>query len=286
MLLIAVACGCLAQGGPSGTPGASSAFNMSSFGPVRLFGGVAYTHLTVEAPRPNSIHVVDVDLSGNVSFLVTPRNRSEGYRSSETRLETTFDFLSGHRVQVAVNANPYLDLNGGAYVSGDPADVVGLSASAGDEYSQADGGPALVIGRDGRARIIDGNAGMLPAYNAVGGFSRVLRDGLKTPCGQARCVAAHPRTLVGLSADGGRLLLVIVDGRRPGVSEGLTIAECADLLLGLGARDAIELDGGGSSTLVVSDPVPRVVNVPVGLDNRPGSMRPVGSNLGVLAGPA
>ena len=58
--------------------------------------------------------------------------------------------------------------------------------------------------------------------------------------------ARQPRTLAGVRADG-TVLLVTVDGRRPGWSVGMTLPEAARLMLSLGARDALNLDGGGSS---------------------------------------
>jgi hypothetical protein len=58
----------------------------------------------------------------------------------------------------------------------------------------------------------------------------------------------HPRAALGV-ADG-ELIFVACDGRRTGVDAGLSMPELADVLLELGARDAINLDGGGSTTLV------------------------------------
>ena len=58
----------------------------------------------------------------------------------------------------------------------------------------------------------------------------------------------HPRSLVGRDADGG-IWLVVVDGRSPGNAEGMTIAELTALCGRLGLTEAINLDGGGSSTL-------------------------------------
>ncbi len=82
-------------------------------------------------------------------------------------------------------------------------------------------------------------------------------------------------------------MLFVVDGRQPGISEGLRTAELANVLARrCGVTDAINLDGGGSTTLAMADPAPRVVNVPVGLHDRPGTLRPVGSNLGIFAVPA
>jgi hypothetical protein len=64
----------------------------------------------------------------------------------------------------------------------------------------------------------------------------------------------HPRTLVGWSPSG-ETLLVTVDGRQPDESVGMTLAEAADLLLGLGASEGINLDGGGSTTFVTTGTV-------------------------------
>jgi exopolysaccharide biosynthesis protein len=86
--------------------------------------------------------------------------------------------------------------------------------------------------------------------------------------------ARHPRTAVGTCPDG-RILLVTVDGRQPGKSVGMTIAELSDLLIELGAAQAVNLDGGGSTTMVVGG---RVVNSP----SDPTGERPVGDALLVL----
>jgi hypothetical protein len=58
----------------------------------------------------------------------------------------------------------------------------------------------------------------------------------------------HPRTGVGVTADG-RVLMVTVDGRRSGYSIGVTLAEMGQLMRSLGARDAFNLDGGGSTVM-------------------------------------
>ncbi len=60
----------------------------------------------------------------------------------------------------------------------------------------------------------------------------------------------HPRTGMGYTAEG-RLLIMAVEGRRKGVAEGASLREMADLFVSLGAREALNLDGGGSSCLLV-----------------------------------
>ena len=73
----------------------------------------------------------------------------------------------------------------------------------------------------------------------------------------------EPRTALGYNAD--TLFLVVADGRQPKYSTGLTLYELASILIELGATEAINLDGGSSSTFVVND---EVVNQPSGRQER------------------
>ena len=70
----------------------------------------------------------------------------------------------------------------------------------------------------------------------------------------------HPRTAIGIK-DNGDWVFVIVDGRFYGFFGGMTMKELADLMLTLGCINALNLDGGGSSTMVIED---KVVNTPCG----------------------
>jgi phosphodiester glycosidase len=84
----------------------------------------------------------------------------------------------------------------------------------------------------------------------------------------------NPRTMAGVRADG-RLLLVTADGRRSGWSAGLTLLEAARVMRSLGAREALNLDGGGSTTMTVRR---RVVNRPSDASGE----RPVSAGLFVF----
>jgi hypothetical protein len=84
-------------------------------------------------------------------------------------------------------------------------------------------------------------------------------------------VARHPRTAVGVSADGARLLLFVIDGRQAGYSAGATLVELAELLVAEGARTVYNLDGGGSTTMVLRGE--GAVNRPSdGSERRPSDM--------------
>jgi|SRR6185503_15325060 len=105
-------------------------------------------------------------------------------------------------------------------------------------------------------------------FEAVGGRPVIVSDSAVTghvdTFGNAGFRARNPRTAAGIARNGKELILVAVDGREY-LNAGMTLRELADLMLGLGARDAINLDGGGSTTMVVADPAShalRIVNHP------------------------
>ncbi len=100
----------------------------------------------------------------------------------------------------------------------------------------------------GVRHVIGGGPRLLAAGQFVGG------EGFRPSFSDRR----HPRTALGVLADG-RVLLVTVDGRQPYHSLGMNLLELAMLLLQLGVTDALNLDGGGSTTLVVGG---SVVNLP------------------------
>lgn len=156
-------------------------------------------------------------------------------------------------------------------------------------------GTEVVVGREAGARelrkLVVGDlvtvrhglaaAGSEPvAYRfAVGGYP-VLRGG--EPLGGLDGVTAAVRTAAGTGSDGTRLLLLALDGGT-GFRSGLTVAELAGLMRDLGASDAVNLDGGGSSTLVARpDGATKVsvLNHPSG-----GGQRPVPNGIGLFVRP-
>ncbi|MCX7642790.1 MAG: phosphodiester glycosidase family protein [Armatimonadetes bacterium] len=113
---------------------------------------------------------------------------------------------------------------------------------------------------------------------AIGGGPRLLRKGrISVECEQEGFSTIfrqtkHPRTAVGLKDES--LIWVVVDGRQPGYSEGMSLDELAEFLLNAGCKDALNLDGGGSSTLFVRG---AVVNRP-----SDGRERPIANALFLL----
>lgn len=111
----------------------------------------------------------------------------------------------------------------------------------------------------------------------LGGNPMLVRDGeLRIGKGDSAFFRRHPRTGVGYTADG-KVLFVTVDGRQPGYSVGMSPLRFAKLFRSLGAIHAVNLDGGGSTTMVVND---KIVNRP-----SDGYERGVSSALLLLPGP-
>ncbi|GEM_PF-3076534 len=89
---------------------------------------------------------------------------------------------------------------------------------------------------------------------AVGGRYMLLRDGEFTDLGYGVDFGSirHPRTAIGYDKEG-RLYVVVVDGRQTQISNGASLPDLAMIFKELGATDAVNIDGGGSSTFVVKD---------------------------------
>ena len=130
----------------------------------------------------------------------------------------------------------------------------------------------------GETITLDWSVGFPSVKDLLGGGPMLVDGGhvVLGACSGSIC-APNPRTAVGVTDDG-RFLLVVADGRQPGYSVGMTLNQLAVLMISLGAVRALNLDGGGSTTMVVKGAVA----------NRPsdGGERTVSTALLVLPAPA
>jgi hypothetical protein len=117
-----------------------------------------------------------------------------------------------------------------------------------------------------------------PVQMAISGNVFLVRDGLLNVTDDREM---HPRTAVGIDDDTGEVLMLAIDGRQS-FSRGYTMVELANLMVELGADRALNLDGGGSTTMVTKRPRGRI-----GVVNRPsdGFQRPVANALQVTYTP-
>ena len=255
---------------------------------TRPFVGVTLIHRTQTEPRPVSLHVVRIDLRApGLSFLLTPP-APEGYR--ETLRQTTLEFLNQEHAQIGINVHfftPYPSRD-------PDADVIGIASSNGLIYSDFESpsqsyalvanAPGLNLDPEHNASIIHWNPGDrhhqpliedVTLWNTVAGSAQVITNGVVTipfykdeehsegqltPGGPSNYSnakswyeVAAARTLIGLSKDNRALFLFTVDNAAS--SKGLSVSEGAEILRrDYGVHNALNLDGGGSTTLVMKNP--------------------------------
>jgi hypothetical protein len=247
-----------------------------------IFKGINYIRDVRRTPRPMVVHIIMVDLrEPGISTLVTPGNPDADL---PLKARTTSKFLDVFEVQVAINGDAFTPWHSYGLIdyyphSGDPVDPVGFAASKGVVYShQTDAEPILYISRSNRAQF---NSPPGKVYNAISGNQMLVSKGKMNPIQDE---APQPRTAVGLDKNAKHLIFVVIDGRQPGYSEGATLGELADILIEFGAYNGMNLDGGGSSTLVMEGGLTgaKILNSPI--EHRiPNRQRPVGNHLGVFA---
>lgn len=242
-----------------------------------LFQGVALVHLEASEPRPMRGHAVRVRLSTpGLRFFATPSN---GDQPAHTNGLKTSSFLTHYHCQVAINAAPFQPIYP---AEGLPQEIVGLTVSDGEVVSpERPGYPALLITKDNRVSIAEPPFSLDGVHTAVCGFNIVLRAG-KPIIGRADI---HPRTAVGVTADGQTLYLLVIDGRQPDYSLGATTGEVGQWLGSLGAAEGLNLDGGGTTTLVIAEKTGfKLINRPIHA-GKPGTERVSASHLGLYAPP-
>jgi exopolysaccharide biosynthesis protein len=280
------------------------------------FRGITHITRTESAPGHVNMHIVEIDLNTpGLSFKLTPPGGT-----LETIRQTTLEFLNHEHAQVAINSHFFLP-----FPSKSPdAMLVGFAASSGKVYSAFEtpaqayaivaNAPAINIDPSNHAGIVhldtrfaDGKhvQEKVTVWNAVAGSAQIITNGVKTlPAyadsqnpgllnsgGRANYSnsnswydAIQARTAIGLSRNNTTLFLFTVD--RAGGSVGMKVGEVADLLIrDYDVYNALNLDGGGSTTLAMQNPITHVGRIMnVSSDNPNGRL--VGSNLAVFAADA
>lgn len=230
------------------------------------FDGVKRLRRTTSGPNEVvSALVVDLDTPG-VHFEST---------ASAQRKRTPSSFAKLVGAQAATN---------GDFFSYSTYGTSGLAAGAGAAWSDtkdSTGSGALAFDTKTRLELYTPSTSVTFdktwMRGVVSGHPMVVENGtVKTfTSSSSLCYYRNPRTAVGLSKDGRTLYMVVVDGRSS-ASVGMTCQELGALMKGLGAYDALNFDGGGSSAMYIQGA--GVVNTP-----SDGSERVVGNHLALFA---
>jgi len=243
-----------------------------------------------------------VDLTDpDIRLLASPRRTNWVANSTETYGYTTTNFLKNYGLQVAINANQF---SPSSYFQpeGIACNANGMVFSQGLLVS-----PAVTAGLDDAATMCFTSNNVptyyptnVPAastngvYTAVSGYYNILYNGVNVGSNYfGNTQAAHvlqPRTAMGLSQDRRYVFLLVIDGRQGSLdySEGAYDWQTAEWLKLAGAVDGANLDGGGSSCMVMMDSTGQ----PVPLNHDSASLsgpgyreRTVGAHFGVYAAP-
>ncbi len=212
---------------------------------------------------PLRIFAIEADLCGDgVSLRAT---------MSEERADRVSDFAGSVGATAAIN---------GDFFSYDDYSTSGLALGEGEEWCGDNTSEGFIVGGRDHAWISppaeDWNELAIWMEQAVGGRPQIVVDGVAQSglSDPSHCPDLHPRTAVGLSRDRQTLYMLVVDGRSSS-SDGVTCDWLGDMMVELGAYTAINLDGGGSSTLWTE--VSGVVN-----DPSDGSERVVANHLALI----
>ena len=226
--------------------------------------------------KPVIAYVLEADLS-KVSLLNATPNYGEVISNVKA---TTVEAMrsaagAGYDVVAGVNAD-FFRING-------DYSPQGLCIKQGKVLSGTNSRPWFGITKDGKA--VMGDAAAYSKYagqlqEAVGGSTVLLKNGLVENVGYLSDSKTdrHPRTIVATRADG-TVLIIAIDGRQTNISNGASYSDMAQILLELGATDAINLDGGGSTTFVTC---PESGKYQVRNSPSDGSLRPVYNSLIVV----
>ena len=234
---------------------------------------------TWQTPRPVAFYVLRVDLHHpDVEVFTLLGDDPDGEGPAEAKLESPLSLAERLGAVAAVNANAFRHLPGAdeaerrrGWYAGKLVDIAGLAACNGVLRSPPDGTLASFwVDHTGRPA-----AGMAPETTQVrhgvsAWIDHLIQDGQVVARPDTQL---HPRTLLGSSADGRYLFMVVADGRQKGYSEGVSLTESAAFMRQLGCHYAVNLDGGGSSILVArtTDPDGATALRPI---NRPSGGRP------------
>ena len=256
------------------------------------FQGISYERVVVQSPRILVVHIVRVDIRApGIELVFTPVPTATDLPLKAASVST---FLRESKSQVAINANFFYPFSAASPLSyypheGDPVQVAGIAAYQGLVYQpypfEAPSDPAatLYVSEDGRPSFSP------PAdapYNAISGSAFLLRDGKIVTATKTIEPPLYPRAAVGLDESGSTLILAVLDGKQPSYSLGATLPEFAELLVRAGAFTAINLDGGGSSTLVRQAGGANAARILVSSPSNfrmPWWERPVANHLGIKA---
>ncbi|MBR4863388.1 MAG: phosphodiester glycosidase family protein [Oscillospiraceae bacterium] len=217
----------------------------------QLCDGVTFTELLFmdESALPHRAYVLTVSPENVTLRKGTSQN---GYEVMPQKRQTVMEHM---QASVADGHNVIAAVNGDFFAISSTYMPSGLSIKDGTVLRENNTfRPFSAYTVDGEYKIFSGTekVDLHTLSMATGGSHVLLRNGQPDDVNQAGelSTASHPRTLSGVRADK-TMLFIVIDGRQKKHSNGATLLQCAQLMQSMGAVDAINHDGGGSSSMVL-----------------------------------
>ena len=221
----------------------NESFDIEHIEYTKIATGIELARLANEA-HPLIATIAKIDLKNpSLTIINTEKTR---FKKGFVLAETTLSFAKRNDTTIAINANfftfkcSFLDslykplglyINEGIVLSNAHPDFAQLVFSPNRE-------PLIQKSFDTSSDVMYG----------IAGFNQVLKDGKIVITGKSKKIDS--RTLIGINKTKDILFLLCVDGERKKISEGATLIKATKIMKEIGAYEAIELDGGGSSTLI------------------------------------
>ena len=245
-----------------------------------ITNGVMYERLILDDAVA---HLMSFNLSDPCLSLTTTAVRQDGTVDAQR----TTSWARDVGAVAAINSNYFFPYDGG-FPWGDPTPIEGEEVNILGTVKREGEQPISASSEFGRIRNrlwVDAESvahiGLELADDAVvavTGRERILEGGQVV----GHRSPNYPRTVVGIADGSTQMWWLVVDGKRPGYSVGVTFDEAAEFLISVGATDAVALDGGGSSTMVVDDGSGiQMLNLTRN-QTIPNRERPIANHLGLI----
>lgn len=244
----------------------------------KLYDGVEYSTIRFENrdKSPLSVYVIKADLNQPQVTLSTlmPNNKTV-LNLQEVKAMTEARDNSGEAVLAATNA----DFFNWTPIYGEPWGPAFVNGTIVKKTAKDNATSYFTIRKDGKPQIGTFSEVAVTAFDDFrdlvgGGVRLIVNDNVRV----YNDTEKHPRTMVGYTKDN-IVYLVLVDGRQPAHSVGMTYDELSAIMSSLEVREAINLDGGGSSTMVIKNAANKFDIVNKYSDASP---RAVANGLGVV----
>jgi exopolysaccharide biosynthesis protein len=236
---------------PENSGAANTASSSSGWFPEKYTSqGVVQTETGYQSPNVN-VSIQKVQESGITYYVADIYVRNLDYLRTYFANDT---YGSGYRQNVkdmAQATNAILAISGDYYGN----QSRGVVIRNGEVYRKSVNGDVCVLYNDGvmetydQAAFSTDQAISRGAYQAWSFGPKLLRDGQPMTEFNTSVGVANPRAAIGYY-EPGHFCLVVVDGRQPGYSDGMTMAELSKMFYDLGCKDAYNLDGGQTAQMV------------------------------------